>query len=39
MKSVLIIGMGRMGRHLAKKMHQLGNEVISPTSTPPSSRR
>ena len=28
MKSVLIIGMGRMGRHLAKKMHQLGNEVM-----------
>lgn len=28
MKSVLIIGMGRMGRHLAKKMEQLGNEVM-----------
>lgn len=28
MKSVLIIGMGRMGRHLAKKMHQLGNDVM-----------
>lgn len=29
MKSVLIIGMGRMGRHLAKKMQQLGNEVMA----------
>lgn len=28
MKSVLIIGMGRMGRHLAKKMEQLGNDVM-----------
>jgi len=28
MKSVLIIGMGRMGRHLAKKMQELGNEVM-----------
>ena len=27
MKSVLIIGMGRMGRHLAKKMQELGNEA------------
>ena len=28
MKSVLIIGMGRLGRHLAKKMQQLGNDVM-----------
>lgn len=28
MKSVLVIGMGRMGRHLAKKMLQLGNDVM-----------
>lgn len=28
MKSVLIIGMGRMGRHLATKMLELGNEVM-----------
>lgn len=28
MKSVLIIGMGRMGRHLATKMQELGNEVM-----------
>lgn len=28
MKSVLIIGMGRMGRHLARKMQQLGNDVM-----------
>lgn len=28
MKSVLIIGMGRMGRHLAKKMMELGNDVM-----------
>lgn len=28
MKSILIIGMGRMGRHLARKMLELGNEVM-----------
>jgi len=28
MKSVLVIGMGRMGRHLASKMQELGNEVM-----------
>jgi len=28
MKSVLIIGMGRFGRHLAKKMMELGNDVM-----------
>lgn len=28
MKSVLIIGMGRTGRHLAKKMQTLGNDVM-----------
>ena len=28
MKSVLIIGMGRMGRHLAEKMQKLGNDVL-----------
>lgn len=28
MKSVLIIGMGRMGRHLARKLLQLGNDVM-----------
>lgn len=28
MKSVLIIGMGRMGRHLAYKMQKLGNEIM-----------
>ena len=28
MKSVLIIGMGRMGRYLAKKMYQMGNDVM-----------
>ena len=28
MKSVLIIGMGRMGRHLAGKMQHLGNDVM-----------
>ena len=28
MKSVLIIGMGRFGRHLAKKMYELGNDVM-----------
>lgn len=28
MKSVLIIGMGKLGKHLAEKMQQLGNEVM-----------
>ena len=28
MKSVLIIGMGRFGRHLAAKMQELGNQVM-----------
>lgn len=28
MKSVLIIGMGRTGRHLASKMQALGNDVM-----------
>ncbi len=28
MKSVLVIGTGRFGRHLAKKMQELGNEVM-----------
>ena len=28
MKSILVIGMGRFGRHLAKKMQQLGNDVM-----------
>ena len=28
MKSILVIGMGRFGRHLAKKMFDLGNDVM-----------
>ena len=28
MKSVLIIGIGRFGRHLARKFVELGNEVM-----------
>ena len=28
MKSVLVIGMGRFGRHLASRMQELGNEVM-----------
>ena len=28
MKSILIIGMGRMGQHLARKMQRLGNDVM-----------
>ncbi len=28
MKSILIIGMGRMGKHLAHKMQRLGNDVM-----------
>ncbi len=34
MKTVLIIGMGRFGRHLAKKMDELGNEVMIVDSNP-----
>lgn len=34
MKSVLIIGMGRMGRHLAHKLQQLGNDVMIVDSNP-----
>ena len=34
MKSVLIIGMGRMGRHLAHKMMQLGNDVMIADKNP-----
>lgn len=28
MKTILVIGMGKMGQHLARKMQQLGNEVM-----------
>ena len=28
MKSILIIGMGRTGRHLAEKFLELGNDVM-----------
>lgn len=28
MRSILVIGMGRLGRHLAGKMQELGNEVM-----------
>lgn len=28
MKSVLVVGMGRLGRHLAQKMQELGNDVM-----------
>ena len=28
MKSVLVIGMGRFGRHLAMKLQELGNDVM-----------
>ena len=28
MKSVLVIGMGRFGKHLSRKMHELGNDVM-----------
>ena len=28
MKSILVIGLGRFGRHLAKKMMDLGNDVM-----------
>ena len=34
MKSVLIIGMGRMGRHLAHKLQQLGNDVMIVDNNP-----
>ena len=28
MKSLLVIGMGRFGKHLAQKMLELGNDVM-----------
>jgi len=28
MKSILIIGMGNFGKHLATKFHELGNDVM-----------
>ena len=28
MKSILVIGMGTLGRHLAAKMQEMGNEVM-----------
>ena len=28
MKSFLVIGLGRFGRHLAEKLMELGNEVM-----------
>ena len=29
MKSVLLIGMGRFGRHMAQKLHELHHEVLA----------
>ena len=29
MKSVLLIGLGRFGRHIAKKLYSLGHEVMA----------
>ena len=29
MKSVLVIGLGRFGKHMAMKMAELGNEVLA----------
>ena len=29
MKSVLIIGMGRFGRHMAQKLYDLGHDVLA----------
>lgn len=29
MKSILVIGMGRFGQHLCKKLYELGNEVMA----------
>lgn len=28
MRSMLVIGMGRFGKHLARQLHELGNEVM-----------
>ena len=28
MKTILLIGLGRYGRHIAKKLHELGHEVL-----------
>ena len=40
MKSVLLIGLGRFGRHMAQKLRDLGHEVLAvdkvrSASTPP----
>ena len=29
MKSVLLIGLGRFGKHIAIKLHELGHEVMA----------
>ena len=29
MKSILLIGLGRFGRHVAEDLHQLGHEVLA----------
>ncbi|MDD4851277.1 MAG: TrkA family potassium uptake protein [Gemmiger sp.] len=29
MKSVLLIGLGRFGRHMAQKLHQLGHQILA----------
>ena len=42
MKNVLLIGLGRFGRHMAQKLHDLNHQVLaSPTprsATPPTRR-
>ena len=29
MKNVLLIGLGRFGRHIAKQLNQLGHEIMA----------
>ena len=29
MKSILLIGLGRFGRHVAMKLHELGHQVLA----------
>ena len=29
MKSILLIGLGRFGRHMARKLHELGHDVLA----------
>ncbi len=34
MKSILVIGLGRFGRHMTKKFIEEGNSVLAPSTSP-----